>query len=362
MAADKAQPGRKRPHAAVAGGGRLFSPGVARAGRRQRTGTPNHAKRAATMRILFVTATRIGDAVLSTGLLDHLLRAHPGARITIACGPVAEGIFARMPNREETIVLAKRRYSLHWLALWSRVVGRRWDLVVDLRGSALSWLVWTRQRAVMRGGRRPGHKLLHLAGVLGLKPAPRPVAWYGAQDIARAAALLPPEGGAPLIAMGPSANWAGKVWPAERFVALFQALSGPGGRLEGARPVVLAGPGATEAAMAAPVLAALPGAIDLVGRLELPEAAALLARCALFIGNDSGLMHLSAAAGVPTLGLFGPTPASEYAPIGPRARAVLAQGAAGQAPMTALPVEDALQAAIALLDSPAAGTPAEAAA
>ncbi|EFH09110.1 glycosyltransferase family 9 protein, partial [Teichococcus cervicalis] len=160
------------------------------------------------MRILFVTATRIGDAVLSTGLLDHLLRAHPEARITIACGPVAEGIFARMPNREETIVLAKRRYSLHWLALWSRVVGRRWDLVVDLRGSALSWLVWTRRRAVMRGGRRPGHKLLHLAGVLGLKPAPRPVAWYGEADIARAAALLPEGGGAPLIALGPSANWA----------------------------------------------------------------------------------------------------------------------------------------------------------
>lgn len=105
--------------------------------------------------------------------------------------------------------------------------------------------------------------------------------------------------------------------------------------------------------MAAPVLAALPGAIDLVGRLELPEAAALLARCALFVGNDSGLMHLAAAAGTPTLGLFGPTPASEYGPIGPQARAVLAEGPPGQAPMTALAVPAALQAAVAVLDAAA---------
>ena len=72
------------------------------------------------MRILFVTSTRIGDAVLSTGLLDHLLRAYPEARFTIACGPVAEDVFARMPRREETIVLAKRSLSLHWLELWGR--------------------------------------------------------------------------------------------------------------------------------------------------------------------------------------------------------------------------------------------------
>lgn len=299
------------------------------------------------MRILFVTATRIGDAVLSTGLLDHLLRTYPAARVTVACGPVAEGVFARMPRREATIVLTKRPYSQHWLSLWWQVARQRWDLVVDLRGSALAWLVPARSRAVMRGGRRPGHRLLHLAGVLGLDPAPRPVAWFNAADAADAAALLPGEG--PFIALGPSANWTEKVWPPERFVALFQALSAPDGPLPGARPVVLAGPGATEAAMAAPVLRALPEAVNLVGRLELPQAAAALARCALFVGNDSGLMHLSAAAGAPTLGLFGPTPASEYSPVGPRARAVLASGAPGKAPMTTLAVEAAFEAARSLL-------------
>ena len=101
--------------------------------------------------------------------------------------------------------------------------------------------------------------------------------------------------------------------------------------------------------MAAPVLAALPDAIDLAGRLTLPEAAACLARCRLFVGNDSGLMHLAAAAGAATLGLFGPTPASEYAPSGRCAEAVLASGPAGHAPISALDVNTVVVRALALL-------------
>ncbi len=265
------------------------------------------------MRILFVTSNRLGDAVLSTGLLDHLIRTHPDARITVACGPVAEGIFARMPNRERTIVVDKQPFRLHWLRLWASAVSTRWDLVVDIRGSTIAWMVPTRSRAVMR--RRPGHKIAQLAAVLGLDPPPLPVAWTAPEDRARAAALLPP--GRPIVGLGPTANWQQKVWPADRFAALFHALN------NGAIPAVFAGPGDTERAMAAPLLASLPNAIDLVGRLSLPEVAACLARCELFVGNDSGLMHLAAAAGVPTLGLFGPTPAQEYAPAGPCASAVL---------------------------------------
>ena len=300
------------------------------------------------MRVLFVTSTRIGDAVLSTGLLDHLLRTHPEARFTIACGPVAEGVFARMPRRDATIVLAKRSLSAHWLDLWRRVVGTRWDLVVDLRGSALSWLVPTRRRAVMRGGRRRGHRIGHIAGTLGLSPPPSPVAWTAPEDEARAAALLGPEDG-PILALGPTANWAGKVWPPERFEALAALLTAPDGPLPGARVVLLGGPGAQERAMAAPLVAALPGALDLIGTLSLPEAVAVLRRCALFVGNDSGLMHLSAAAGTPTLGLFGPTPAEEYAPVGRAARAVVAPDGS----MAGLTVAAAAEAARALL--PASG-------
>ena len=299
------------------------------------------------MRILFVTSTRIGDAVLSTGLLDHLIRTHPEARITVACGPVAEGVFARMPGREATILLEKKSHGRHWLGLWGQVAFRWWDLVVDLRGSAIAWLVPARRRAVMRGGRRAGHRLLHIAEVLKLSPAPRPVAWFAAEDFLPVAARIPL--GTAFIVLAPTANWHRKLWPADRFVALAEALVAPGGAVPGARIVVLGGPGAEERAMAAPVLGALPGAVDLVGALALPEVAALLSRAALFVGNDSGLMHLAAAAGAPTIGLFGPTPASEYGPIGACAMAVLAQGPPGDAPMDALATEQVIAAAMELL-------------
>ncbi|APH60324.1 glycosyltransferase family 9 protein [Granulibacter bethesdensis] len=299
------------------------------------------------MRILFVTATRIGDAVLSTALLDYLGRAFPEARFTIACGPAAEGVFLRMPRRDATIIVEKRPRNGHWFALWRQVAPRWWDIVVDLRGSALSLTIPARRRFIMRGGRRPGHRLIHLAGALGIRTPIAPVVWFGPEDEARAATLIPE--GSPVLALGPTANWDGKLWPAERFVAL-------AGRMRAGQPAlriaVLAGPGEKERALAHPVLAAIPGAIDLAGAVSLPEAAACLSRCALFVGNDSGLMHLSAASGIPTLGLFGPTPAAEYAPAGRHAAAVMADGPPGAAPMEALTVDKVVTAAEELLRQP----------
>ncbi len=296
------------------------------------------------MRILFVASSRIGDAVLSTGLIDHLLRRHPEARITMVAGPISADVFARMPNLERLIVIEKHRYDLHWLRLWSMAVRRRWDLVVDIRGSGLAWFLRARRRAVMRV--RAGPKIAQLGSILGLDPPPLPVVWTAAEDRTVAARLVPP--GPPVVALGPTANWTGKIWPAERFAALFERLAT--GPLGPARAAILAGPGEAEQALAAPLIAALPGAIDLAGRLTLPEAAACLARAALFVGNDSGLMHIAAAAGTPTIGLFGPTPADEYAPAGRAAASVRSPTAR----MEDLSVEDAAAAALALLRLPTA--------
>jgi ADP-heptose:LPS heptosyltransferase len=298
------------------------------------------------MRILFITATRLGDAVLTTGLLDHLLRTYPEARFTVACGPVAAGVFSRMPRLERLIVVEKRRLDMHWLSLWRACVWVRWDLAVDLRGSGLTLLIPAARRAIMRGGRRRGHRSTHLAATLGLSAPPLPVAWISAEDRAASDSVLPEGDAETFIGLGPTANWDAKIWPAARFVALFQAVARTMPR---ARAVVFGGPGAAERAAAAPVLAGLPGAIDLVGRLPLPQVAAALARCALFVGNDSGLMHLAASTGTPTLGLFGPTDASEYAPSGLVTAAVLAEGRPGRAPMDALPVASVVRAAEDLL-------------
>jgi ADP-heptose:LPS heptosyltransferase len=245
----------------------------------------------------------------------------------------------------------KRRYSLHWLEIWGQLAATRWDLVVDLRASAIAWLLWTRDRRVIQGGRRPGHRLTHLAALLGVTPPPLPVTWTAPEDVARAASLLP--AGRPWLVLGPTANWHRKVWPAERFAELALSLTAPDGALPGAGIAILGGPGDQERSMATPVLTALPQALDLVGKLDLPEVAAVLARAAIFIGNDSGLMHLAAAAGAPTLGLFGPTPSDEYGPAGPRAQAVLADGPPSQGAMEDLPVARVLEAAKALISQAA---------
>ncbi|GBQ90065.1 lipopolysaccharide heptosyltransferase [Gluconacetobacter johannae DSM 13595] len=297
------------------------------------------------MRILFITSTRLGDAVLSTGLLDVLLARYPQARFTIACGPVAAALFDAMPRRERTIVVTKRRYDLHWLSLWRDCVGTRWDLCVDLRGSAVTLFLPARRRAIMRGGRRQGARITHLGGVLGLSPPPLPVMWTAPADRAQARAILPD--GIRWLALAPTANWAGKIWPADRFVALARMMQAQRGPL---RPVILYGPGEAERAMASAVLAALPDAVDAGGHFTLPQVAALLARCQGFIGNDSGLMHLSAAVGTPTLGLFGPSRISEYGPVGRCARGVAAPGPEGEAPIAGLEVAAVVDAAIGLLD------------
>lgn len=295
------------------------------------------------MRILFITSSRIGDAVISCGILERLRLNNPQARITVACGAVAAGVFARLPGLERLIVFEKAAYDTHWLKLWAKLVLNIWDIVVDVRGSGISLFLAAKRRKILAGGRRPGRRYEQLAAGMGFAPAPLPVAWTAPEDEARAAALL---GARPVIALGPTANWDGKIWPPERFVALFHALAA---LVPGAVPAVFAGPGPAERALAAPVLEALPGALDFVGNLTLPEVAACLRRCMIFIGNDSGLMHIAAAAGAPTLGLFGRSRADEYAPAGLHTAVTIAPGPPGEAPMEGLAVETVFLAAKGLL-------------
>ena len=265
-------------------------------------------------RILFVTATRIGDAVLSTGLLAHLIERYPGALFTITASPVSAPLFQGVPGLENLIALSKRRHARQWLDQWRQAAPIHWDLIVDLKGSALSWLLRTRHRRILGKGETPGHKMLQLAQLFDLAPPPATRLWPTLDHQMAAERLIP--AGTPVLAIGPAANWGGKQWRAERFAEVAARLTADGAVLAGARVAVIAA--AHERAQAEPVLAAIPAdrRLDLVGAGDLLTVAALLARTNLFIGNDSGLMHMAAAMGVPTLGLFGPSPDAIYAPWG----------------------------------------------
>ncbi|SRR5579875_355028 len=269
------------------------------------------------MEILFVTATRIGDAVLSTGLLRYLIERYPGTRLTVAAGPLAAPLFSEVPGLARLIVVEKKPRGLHWLRLYAQVAAGRWDLAVDLRGSALTYLLRARERRVMAKGDPQEHRVRQLARLFDLEPPPAPTLWLGARHREAAAHLVSP--GAKLLAIGPAANWPRKEWRAARFAELALRLTAPQGPLPGARVAVMAA--AHERRQAEPVIAALPAdrVVDLVGKVDLLTAGAILRDAALFVGNDTGLMHLAAAAGAPTLGLFGPSNVKQYAPWGPRA-------------------------------------------
>lgn len=265
--------------------------------------------------ILFITSSRIGDAVLSSGLLNYMVQHYPEGKVTIACGPLAVSLFEGVPNLEEIIPLKKQKHNKHWIELWKKVVGKKWDLVVDLRDSAVSRLIRAKERHVF--GKRISkdlHKVQQNAAVMDLAEIPDPKLWFTDEQISKAQALI--ADGDFVLGVGPTANWIGKTWPEDRFVDVIDFLTQKGGMMDGARVAVFAAPGEEE--VAKKVLASIPKerAIDVIAKTSPGEAAAALSRCNFYLGNDSGLMHCAAASGVPTLGLFGPSYPHIYAPWG----------------------------------------------
>jgi lipopolysaccharide export system permease protein len=275
------------------------------------------------LNILFITANRLGDAVLSTGLLGALIDRHPEARITVACGPTPAPLFSVIPEVARVIVLIKRPYHGHWLDLWLETIGTVWDLVLDIRNTAVSRLVRRRSLRVFQSPAPGQHMVEALSALIDARPPAAPQLWLDSAALEQVAGAIPRE--TPLLALAPGANSIGKRWPANRFAALASRLLAPEGCLAGGSAVLLGSAG--ERAELGPILAALSPerVIDLVGRTDPLLAAAWLARAELYVGNDSGLTHLAAAAGAPTLALFGPGLPARYRPWGPWADYLIAE-------------------------------------
>ncbi len=266
------------------------------------------------MKILFITSTRLGDGVLSTGALDYFIRKYPEAEITVACGPLVAGIFGQAPRVTRVIALKKEYYALHWYKLWLETIGTEWDVVVDLRNSLMSRLIRAKKSYIWGRQDKQKHKVEQIAAVIDAAPPPAPTLWFNNDALAKAEALVPK--GGPVLAIGPAANWPGKTWPAENFIELINRLTAADSILPAARVAVFAAPG--EETTAYKVLNAIPAErrIDVIAKASPVIAAAAIQKCALYIGNDSGLMHCAAAVGTPTLGLFGPSWPQLYRPWG----------------------------------------------
>ncbi|RCK32146.1 glycosyl transferase [Thalassospira xiamenensis] len=265
------------------------------------------------MRLLFITSNRLGDAVLSTSVLRHYVETYPGIRVTVACGPVAAPIFEAVPGLERLIEMPKQKRGGHWWKLWKSVAFRWWDIIVDLRGSATAYVLPGWKRVVLKGNDDSIHRVEQLARLIGVDPAPEPFVWIGPEHERRAAKILPTDE-RPLLVVGPSANWIGKTWRPECFAETIASLRAVGGVLEDAHVLLVGAPNEREASE--PVIASIPEnrRTEIFGSEHLLTVMACLRRADLYVGNDSGLMHMAAASGRPTLGLFGPSRDQLYRP------------------------------------------------
>ncbi len=283
------------------------------------------AERMSDARLLFVTLSNIGDLVLTTPALVALHAAYPGHLVDIVADPRSSDLLLACPFIGTLYHRHKRAGWRGWLALLDELRARRYEAIVDLRTDFLPWLLRARRRSARWQARPRGPHAAeqHHAVVRRVLPGrdatiPPAVLWHAEGDRATADRLLGKLPGDRWLALAPGANWPGKIWPVERFVELVASLDN---RFDGV--VILGAHADREVAASLAAQSALP-ALDLAGRTSLPVAAAVLARAAAFVGNDSGLGHLAAAVATPTLTVFGPGRPDRYRPWGDAAVVVLA--------------------------------------
>jgi heptosyltransferase-2 len=237
----------------------------------------------------------------------------------------------------DTIVLSKPA-AIHdigrWRTLGAELAGGEFDTALLFPNSMHSALVVSRAaipdagvrtgwrgrlltRAIQRRrGLHQSESYQRLVHALGFPNGPIEPRVHVPQDARDAAAQLLMEDGwdghTPLVALAPGAAYGGaKRWPPAYFAELAAALAADGVRC------VMVG-SAADSATAADVGRAFHGARlhDLVGRTDRPALAGVMTHCRALVTNDSGAMHLGAAAGVSVTAVFGPTDEAATRPLG----------------------------------------------
>jgi heptosyltransferase-2 len=286
---------------------------------------------------LLVRATNwVGDAVLSIPALAALRARWPDAEITVLARPWVADLYRDQElvdrllsfdhrgrhrgafgverlarelraERFDSAVLFQNAFEAAWLA-WRAGIPERIGYARDARSPLL-----TKPIPVPLPDEIPAHEanyyleLLRRAGWMEALPQLAPIRLRLAPHAVERAEKYLQEAGCPAdslrVAFGAGAAYGtAKCWPANRYAHLARRLVAE----YGAR-VLLFG-AASEASVAAEVeQGAGAGVINLIGRSAIGDLPALLSRCHLFIGNDSGAMHVAAAVGLPVVAVFGPT-------------------------------------------------------
>ena len=313
------------------------------------------------MKILLLRLRLIGDVVFTTPIVAALRRAYPGARLAYLVEEAAAPIVTGNPHLDE-VIIAPRRRGIGRLRddvkLARRLRRERFDLVLDLHGGPRSsWLAWATGAPERIGydipGRRwmytrvaararelrPRHSVQNQWDLLEAIPG-----WTGGQaDPSRDRIEIPLDPGADrrmrerlsraglqdgddLVVLHVSAGNPFRRWPEAFFAETATALARGGPRR---KLVFSSGPSDREAAARIAdetrrQLGSEAHRIIELGEFDLQELRALIGQSRLFVGGDTGPLHMAAATDTPVVGIYGPTLSARSAPWRPAAIATLA--------------------------------------
>jgi heptosyltransferase-2 len=268
-------------------------------------------------KIAILARSYVADIYRDQNVADELLVYDNRGRHSGFAG--RERLAADLRARKfDTAILLQNAFDAAWLA-WRAAVPERIGYARDGRSVLLTSAV-----PVPKAGEIPAHEKFYYLELL------RRAGWIDAisdesfihlriPDASRrsAADFLFSSGSRPhatRVAIGAGAAYgSAKCWPPARFAELATQL-----QAQWDADVILFGAAAETDVSAAIASEMSKPPIDLTGKTAIADLPALLSQCHVFIGNDSGAMHVAAAAGLPTIGIFGPTDPSGTAPVTPR--------------------------------------------
>ena len=276
-------------------------------------------------RALLVTLSNVGDVILTTPVISALHAKYPALKLTVVCGPRAAGVLSGSRLVDRLLIYDKHAGFGAQLKFLRELRRESYDVVVDLRNTAIPYLVSAKKRSpLFRRSRTESMRARHLEILDRMKlKAEGPVPafdFFNAADEKRALEKIRAKGlseDTGWIVVAPAAASELKTWKREGFADVLRRLTALT-----SDPILLVGD-MRERTLAEPLTAIRPGRImNIAGETTLRELAAIVSRCSLLLSNDSAVMHLGHELDRPVVAVFGPTSHLKYGRTGPRFRTV----------------------------------------
>jgi ADP-heptose:LPS heptosyltransferase len=266
--------------------------------------------------ILLLALCEPSKALALSGLVARLKAEIPHARITLATTQASAVLFQDDDLIDELQAFDGALFKLKSLHGLSELSRRKWGLCVDIGPTLISRMMKAKTRFTLNPNDSAG-VLEQIAAKLKLDPLEiMPALRVSPRREAQTRSLIDSgrESG-PLIVMAPGAGWLGRRWPTERFAVLATRLMREDGPLASHRLLIIGSEAERDTLQALRMATPRAQVMEIAGDITELNAYSALRQTVLFVGNDELWLHLSAAAGIPTFGLFGPSDEAE-APIG----------------------------------------------